>query len=251
MEYNDTQYGTENGNFEVSEYLQQQKEVEPPQKSRKTKYEKPLWREYVETIAVALLAALILRVFVVSAYHVSSGSMEDTLTEGDYIFVNKLAYDWGEPTIGDVIVFDNPFEESKDYIKRIMAVEGQTVEIVDKVLYIDGEVAPIPYYSKHIDNRIFPSVLSNRDNFGPMLVPSGQYFVLGDNRDDSQDSRSWGCVDKKHIKGRAIFVYFSYEPDADAPEWKAPYVLEFFQISWHNLTTFPSRFRITRLGPVQ
>ncbi|MCK5125369.1 MAG: signal peptidase I [candidate division Zixibacteria bacterium] len=228
----------------------QDKQVAPPQDFKKLKTEKPIWREYLETIIIALLAALILRVFIVSAYRVSSGSMEGTLTEGDYIFVNKLAYQWSPPESGDIIVFRNEFKDTRDYIKRIIATEGQTVEIIDKTVYVDGEVAPIPFDTKYVDNRIFPSVLSNRDNFGPMMVPEGQYFVMGDNRDDSQDSRFWGCVDKKYVKGKAIFIYFSYEPDPKSPEWQAPYIVEFFEISWHNLTTFATRLRLGRLGYV-
>ncbi|MEE9441943.1 MAG: signal peptidase I [candidate division Zixibacteria bacterium] len=258
MDYNETQYGNNSGfdtgaetgynaGYETGEFTPRQ-EVALQRVSKKTKTEKPIWRQYGETIVIALLAAMILRLFVVSAYRVSSGSMEDSLTEGDYIFVNKLAYNWSPPQAGDIIVFENPFEDSKDFIKRITAVEGQTVEIIDKVLYVDGQVAPIPSLSKHIDNRIFPSVLSNRDNFGPMMVPANQIFVLGDNRDDSQDSRFWGCLDKSYIKGKAIFVYFSYAPDPNSPEWKAPYVGEAFEIIWHNLTTFPTRLRPDRLG---
>ncbi|MFH1700897.1 MAG: signal peptidase I [Candidatus Zixiibacteriota bacterium] len=266
MDFNETQYGNKsgldngqetgykNGNdtrydagYETGEFLRR-REVTPQRSGKKTRIEKPIWRQYVETIAIALLAALILRVFIVSAYRVSSGSMEETLTEGDFIFVNKLAYNWSPPQASDIIVFENPFEESKDFIKRIAAVEGQTVEIIDKVLYVDGQVAPIPPMSKHIDYRIFPSVLSNRDNFGPMMVPANQVFVLGDNRDDSQDSRFWGCLDKRYIKGKAVFVYFSYAPDPSSPEWKAPYIGETFEIIWHNLKTFPTRMRLDRLG---
>lgn len=247
----DYQYGTDtNNDFEVGDLLQQ-KPVEPPRRSRKIKVQKPVWREYLETIVIALLAALILRVFVVSAYRVSSGSMEDTLTEGDYIFVNKLAYKWSPPLAGDVVVFHNEFQDSKDYIKRIVAIEGQTVEIIDKTVYVDGMVASMPDGMKFVDNRIFPSVLSNRDNFGPMQVPEGQYFVMGDNRDDSQDSRFWGCIEKKHIKGKAIFIYFSYEPDPESPEWQAPYVVEFFEILWHNIKTFATRLRPTRIGSIE
>ncbi len=231
--------------------LDQHYKPEPPQApeiKESLRQGKPRWREYVETIVIALLAAALLRIFVVSAYRVSSGSMEDTLTTGDYIFVNKLAYNFGEPKTGDIVVFENPFDPGKDYIKRLVAIEGQTVEIVDKILYIDGQVAEIPEFSKHIDNRILPEVLSSRDNFGPMQVPGGQYFVMGDNRDDSQDSRFWGCVDKSYFKGQAIFIYFSYEPDPQSPEWKAPYVVEFFEIAFYNLTRFPSRLRIWRIG---
>ena len=248
MEYQQTPFSTNSGlNIQT---VQTPPEVTPARESRRVTVGKPVWREYLETIIIAILAALILRLFIVSAYRVSSGSMADTLAEGDYIFVNKLAYQWSDPQPGDIIVFQNPYEESRDYIKRVIAVEGQTVEIADKVVYINSQVAAIPPLSKHVDSRIFPSVLSNRDNFGPMMVPANQVFVMGDNRDDSQDSRFWGCLDKSYIKGRALFIYFSYEPDPQAPEWKPPYIFEFFQIGWHNLTTFFSRVRPDRLGPV-
>jgi signal peptidase I len=215
---------------------------------RQPKKEKSLLREYAETITIALLAAVLLRLFVVSAYHVSSGSMEDTLLAGDYIFVSKLAYEYSPPKIGDVIVFSNPYDPGNDYIKRIVAVGGQTVEVVDKVLVVDGQISPIPEGSKNIDSRIIPAELTPRDNFGPITVPKGQYFVMGDNRDDSQDSRFWGCLDKSNIKGKALFIYFSYVPDPKAPQWKPPFILEFFQILFHNIGTFSSRARLERIG---
>jgi signal peptidase I len=246
----ETPFDTQGFGVEQQEFpVQKEKPQAAPKRPRKGKTIKSLLREYAETIAIALLVAVVLRVFVVSAYRVSSGSMEDTLIEGDYIFVNKLAYKFAEPKAGDVVIFENPYDgEQRDYIKRIVAVEGQTVEIIDKVLYVDGEVAPIPAEVKHSDYKIFPAVLSNRDNLSPMTVPPGQYFVLGDNRDDSQDSRFWGCIDKSFLKGKAIFVYFSYEPDSEAPQWKAPYIFEFFEIVFHTITTFPTRFRIERIG---
>ena len=233
--------------LDIAENIQRQ-DIRKPRSGKKEKTVKPVWREYTETIIIALLAAVILRVFVVSAYHVSSGSMEDTLMVGDYIFVNKLAYEFSPPKLGDVIVFDNPYDPGKDYIKRIIAAEGQTVEIYDKTVYVDGAVAPIPINSKYIDSEVLQGVLSNRDNFGPITVPTNQYFVLGDNRDDSQDSRFWGGVEKSNIKGKAIFVYFSYAPDAGSPTWESPYILEFFQILYYNLRTFPQRLRVERIG---
>ncbi len=232
--------------FDVDNYIARQ-DVAPPRPGKKKKKGKSVFQEYAETIIIALLVAVVLRVFVVSAYRVSSGSMEDALLEGDYIFVNKLAYEFTPPKLGDIIVFENPYDPGRDYIKRIVAVDGQTVELWDKVLYVDGHVASIPEHSKNIDENILQGTLSPRDNFGPLVVPAGQCFVLGDNRDDSRDSRFWGCVDKNNIKGRAIFIYFSYEPDAESPEWKAPYIFEFFQILWYNLTTFPNRLRIERI----
>ena len=222
----------------------------PPLYRQKTTKEKSVLRQYIETIVLALLAAILLRMYVVSAYRVSSGSMEDTLLEGDYIFVNKLAYQSATPKAGDIIVFENPFDASRDYIKRIAAVEGQTVEVIDKVVYVDGKVAPIPQLSKNSDPKIFPGVLSVRDNFGPLMVPMGQFFVMGDNRDNSQDSRYWGCVDKSYIKGKAVFIYFSYVPDPKAPEWKAPYIFEFFEITFYNLFHFPDRLRLEQIGRI-
>ncbi|MCP4569863.1 MAG: signal peptidase I, partial [FCB group bacterium] len=136
---------------EVKEEPIYRQQVVAPKSDIKIKTQKPIWRAYLETIAIALLAALILRVFVVSAYHVSSGSMEDTLLEGDYIFVNKLAYEFSPPKLGDIIVFENPYNPTMDYIKRLVAAEGQTVEIYDKILYVDGYVAPIPEDLKHSD----------------------------------------------------------------------------------------------------
>jgi len=185
---------------------------------------KPLWREYLETAVIALAAAILLRIFVVSAYRVNSSSMEDSLMSGDYIFVNKLAYEYGSsPKVGDIIVFKYPNNPKKDYIKRIAALPGQTVQVADKIMYVDGVVATIPTLSKNIDKRIIPGDLSFRDNFGPYQVPLGEYFVVGDNRDDSRDSRFWGGVPEAYIRGKAVFVYWSWEPDPDAPGWGFPY----------------------------
>lgn len=212
------------------------------------KYQKPLWREYLETAIVALVAAIILRIFVVSAYRVSSSSMADTLLEGDYIFVNKMAYDFGtEPQVGDIIVFKYPNNPNKEYIKRITATGGDVVQIADKIVYVNDEVAQIPVESKHIDQRIIPGDLSFRDNFGPYEVPFDNYFVLGDNRDDSRDSRFWGGVPKENIIGKAVFVYWSWEP-GDAPEWKFPYIVETVQWIGYGLFNFPSHTRWDRLG---
>jgi len=213
------------------------------------KVHKPVWREYVETSLIALVAAILLRVFVVSAYRVNSASMEDTLFEGDYIFVNKLAYDYGTPPAsGDIIVFKYPNNPAKDFIKRVVALPGQTVQMADKILYVDEQVAEIPVHSKNTDKRIIPGDLSYRDNFGPFVVPEGEYFVMGDNRDDSHDSRFWGCVSEDLIKGKAVFVYWSWEPDTDAPGWDFPYVINAVQWVGYAIYNFPSHIRWDRLG---
>ncbi len=238
--------------METDFLIQEQKQIETQREARKflnRRERKPLWREYLETGIIALVAALLLRIFVVSAYKVNSGSMEDALYEGDYIFVNKLAYDYGgEPKVGDIIVFKYPNNPEKEFIKRIVALPGQTVQIADKVVYVNDEVAPIPPNSKHIDKRIIPGDLSFRDNFQPYIVPPGEYFVMGDNRDDSRDSRFWGSVPEENILGKAVFVYWSTEPDPDPVKWGFPYIIQAFQWMGRLIIDFPSRTRWERLG---
>jgi signal peptidase I len=210
---------------------------------------KPLWREYVETAVLAIVAAVLLRMFVVSAYRVSSASMEDTLSEGDYIFVNKLAYEYGsEPEAGDVIVFKYPNNPERDYIKRIVALPGQMVEVVDKVVYVDNQVATIPANSKNIDLKILPADLSFRDNFGPYTVPVEQFFVMGDNRDDSKDSRFWGSVPRDNIKGKAVFTYWSWAPNKNAPPWGFPYVIDLVRWVGYVIVNFGDNARLDRIG---
>lgn len=232
--------------------IQEIKKAEVNKQTKKVlnrKVQKPVWREYVETGLIALVAAILLRVFVVSAYRVNSASMEDTLYAGDYIFVNKLAYEYGTPPqIGDIIVFKYPNNPTKDFIKRVVALPGQTVQVADKILYVDQQVAEIPVHSKNIDKRIIPGDLSYRDNFGPYQVPEGEYFVMGDNRDDSRDSRFWGCVPEDHVRGKAVFVYWSWVPDADAPGWGFPYVIDAVHWIGYALYNFPSHIRWDRLG---
>ena len=235
------------------EYLIQDVQREEAQKYarkvRNFRVRKPLWREYVETAIIALVAAVLLRIFVVSAYKVTSSSMEDAIFEGDYIFVNKLAFKYGgAPKPGDIIVFKYPMNPEKDYIKRIVALPGQEVQIADKIVYIDGQVAPIPVFGKNTDRKFIPGDLSFRDNFGPYVVPVGEYFVMGDNRDDSRDSRFWGSVPEENILGKAVFVYWSWEPDPDAPGWEFPYVIDVVQWIGYAIFNFPSHVRWDRLG---
>jgi len=208
---------------------------------------KPLWREYVEVILLSLAAAIILRLLVVSAYRVDSASMEDSLLEGDYIFVNKLAYSFSDPQFGDIIVFRCPLDPTRDYIKRIIATPGQTVEIIDKIIYVDNRLAEIFADAKNIDPKIMPAQLSMRDNFGPVQVPPDQYFVLGDHRDISEDSRHWGFVPADNIRGKAMMVYWSWDPDETTLTWSFPYIHTAFASAWYFLTNFPSHTRWERL----
>nr|MBN2278637.1 signal peptidase I [candidate division Zixibacteria bacterium] len=230
--------------LEEFQQIETKKTAEQPIRRRK---HKPIWREYLEVVFISLAAAIILRLFIVSAYRVDSASMEDALYEGDYIFVNKLAYKFGSPEIGDIIVFKYPLDPTRDYIKRIIALPGQTVEIVDKIIYIDNELAEIFPNTKNTDPKILAAQLSGRDNFGPVQVPSDEYFVLGDHRDLSEDSRFWGFVPDQNIKGKALFVYWSWEPDPDMPHWEFPYITSVFSYTFYFLGNFPSHTRWERL----
>ena len=203
-------------------------------------------KQYALTVGIALTVGVLLRTYVVQAYRIPSRSMEDTLVEGDFLLVNKLVPRFFEPQAGDVIVFEYPLNPSKDFIKRIIATEGQIVQIVNKKLYVDGELIEGRFPGKHIDYQIFPAAYSNRDNFGPFQVPQDQYFVLGDNRDNSQDSREWGFLDQKHVKGKAFLIYFSWASDPTAPRWSGP--LSLFEILAYNLTRFPFRVRWDRVA---
>ncbi|NWF98641.1 MAG: signal peptidase I [Nitrospirae bacterium] len=179
-----------------------------------------LW-EYIKAIFTALILALIIRAFVVQAFTIPSGSMIPTLLVGDYILVNKFLLGspidvpftninlfrmpgLRKPHRGEIIVFKFPVDPSKDFIKRVIAVEGDTIEGRDKIIYVNGQPLNEPYI-RHFDNFVFP----NRDNFGPITVPPNKFFVMGDNRDNSRDSREWGFVDMKDIKGKALIIYFS------------------------------------------
>jgi signal peptidase I len=180
--------------------------------------EKPRWRQNLESIALALLIALAVRSSVVQAFWVPSGSMLPTIQIGDHIFVNKLAYSVRLPLIGtelmktgdlhrsDIVVFISPIDPSTDLIKRVIAVPGDTVEIRNKQLYVNGEKLP-DAHAFFSDTSIMPT--SHRDNMPPTKVPEGKFFVMGDNRDRSYDSRFWGFANISDIKGKATFVYWS------------------------------------------
>jgi signal peptidase I len=178
---------------------------------------KSLLREYAEIIVLAVGLALLVRTFFIQAFRIPSESMEDTLLVGDFLFANKLLYgpklpfvDVRVPAIrdpkpGDIIIFRFPLDPKIDYIKRCVAVEGQTVELIDDQLYVDGVLREEPFTKYVFGSR------PDR-HFGPFTVPPGQIFMMGDNRDNSADSRAWGPLDKKLIAGKAMFIYFSWNP---------------------------------------
>ncbi len=163
---------------------------------------------WIKDIAIALVIALIIRALFVQAFRIPSGSMIPTLLVGDHILVEKITYRFREPKRREIIVFKFPLDPSKDYIKRVIGLPGDTVQIVNKQVYINGKRLIEPYVL-HTDPNILPASVSPRDNYGPVRVPKNEFFVMGDNRDNSFDSRFWGFVPKKDIIGKAFIIYFS------------------------------------------
>ena len=187
--------------------------------SNSTRPKKSVFREYGEAIIIALVLALIIRTFIIQAFKIPSGSMLETLQIGDHLLVNKFLYGlkWPfgdnyaiqgvDPERGDIVVFKYPNNRDIDYIKRIIGVPGDTIEIRNKQLIRNGQAISESYIRHSQPNLMLPV----RDNYGPVTVPAGKYFMMGDNRDDSQDSRFWGFVDRLELHGKAWRIYWSSE----------------------------------------
>jgi signal peptidase I len=193
--------------------------------------QKSVLREYYEAILVAFILALFVRTFVFENFKIPSGSMMDNLLIGDHLVVNKFIYShqastflhrllpYRHPRRGDVVVFKYPNQPRRDFIKRCVAVAGDEVEVRNKQLYINGEAQQESHVVFKGDQlgrmRGLPG-----DNYGPRVVPESMIFCLGDNRDNSLDSRFWGPVPLSYVKGRAVMIYWSYEADRDDWEWR-------------------------------
>jgi signal peptidase I len=211
-------------------------------KNRGSIKKKSVFREYAEAAAIAILLALFIRTFVVQAFKIPSGSMKPTLLIGDHLLVNKFIYGikipfidryilkFKSPKIGDIVVFKWPRDEKKDFIKRVIGVGGDTVEIRNDILYINGKQIKTKYVDDYRDDEVrraekYTEFLYNlehfildekksNENLGPITIPENSIFVMGDNRDNSHDSRYWGFVEENKIKGKALVIYWSW------PHWK-------------------------------
>lgn len=173
-------------------------------------------REYAEALIIALILALAVRAFVLQAFKIPSGSMIPTLQIGDHILVNKFIYWFRDPQRGDIIVFKYPMDESRDFIKRIVALPGETFEVKNKKVYINGK--PLEEsYPVFAQGPGASEITVPKDNYGPLTMGKEQFFMMGDNRDSSMDSRWWGGLDKCKIKGKAFIIYWSWKPDDGAP----------------------------------
>ena len=203
---------------------------------------KSTFREYAEAAAIAVLLAFFIRTFVVQAFKIPSGSMKPTLLIGDHILVNKFIYGLKipftdrylvqikRPKRGDIVVFKWPTDENKDFIKRVVGIDGDKIAIIDDVLHVNGEKIVTQYVEKYEDRDLtradkYLELLgeckhyildehTKHENHGPVTVPENSVFVMGDNRDNSHDSRYWGFVSLSKLKGRAIIIYWSW------PNWK-------------------------------
>ncbi len=186
-----------------------------------------LW-DYFKAIVIAVIIALLFRTFVVQAFKIPSGSMEPTLIPGDHILANKFIYGIhipftesvihvSHPETGQVIVFKFPYAKKYnlhpgiDFIKRVVGTPGDKIQIIDNRVYINNHIYSCKY-AKWASNKILPAYNSPRDNYGPVTVPQNELFVMGDNRDNSFDSRYWGFVPYKDIIGQAFIIYFSWNP---------------------------------------
>ncbi len=215
-----------------------------PKRGKKRKTKKiSRKRELIKALFLIILIAVAVRVFLVFPFDFDNDAMQGGFYAGDYVLTSKISYKLNTPKVGDIVVFDHPFRAGEKAARRIIAIEGQTVETVGKMVYVDGEPLSEPVTVQHLDYRILPPNFSNRDYSPPQQVPPAHVYVLGDNRDQSEDSRDFGFVPASSIQGKVLFVYFSWKPDPNAPRMESPYIIPAIQIVFYNLFHFPSRVR--------
>jgi signal peptidase I len=193
-------------------------------------FKKSTLREYFESIVIAVILALFVRTWVVQAFKIPTGSMENNLLIGDHLLVNKFIFGpagpasallpVGEVHRGDIVVFKYPEDPERDFIKRVIGLPGESLEVRDKKVYVNGAPIDEPYVHYLEPAGAFGEVTSFdvRDRYGPVTVPPGHYFVMGDNRDNSQDSRYWGFLPRHYVKGKALLIYWSYDAGPEAAE---------------------------------
>ena len=186
-------------------------------------FRKSTLREYFESIVIAVILALFVRTFVFQTFKIPSGSMEDTLLVGDHLIVDKF----GSRPIdrGQVVVFKSPEQPETDLIKRVIGLPGETVELRGRTVYIDGQPLTEPYTRFMLSGSVLDEATLGagsgdvRRSYGPVTVPADHYFMMGDSRDNSRDSRFWGFMPRTHLRGRALFVYFSLGESLGAMRW--------------------------------
>ncbi len=178
--------------------MEEKMDISGPQKPDQGKKQSMLVGEILESVAIAVILAVIIRFFLFQPFYIPSGSMEPTLKPGDRIIVNKITYRFSTPERGDIMVFKYPRDPERDFIKRVVGLPGENIEIKDSIVYINKKQAPQPFLAPGISFA----------NFGPVKIPEGNYFMMGDNRNNSEDSRVWGTLPGENIVGKAMFKYW-------------------------------------------
>jgi signal peptidase I len=188
-------------------------------------------QEYIEAIIIAILIAVFIRTFIIQAFKIPSRSMVPTLLVGDHLLVNKFIYgikipyfrkaiiSFTDPQRGDIVVFIYPNDRTKDFIKRVIGISGDTIEIKNKKIFINSKEYT-DSFGIYSDSVIYPRTMQPRDNYGPVTVPKDSLFVMGDNRDESADSRFWGFVDLKDVEGKAFIIYWSWNHEDSSLRWR-------------------------------
>src|SRR5512138_3058522 len=225
-------------------------------------FKKSTLREYFESIVIAVILALFIRTFVVQAFKIPTGSMENNLLIGDHLLVNKFVVGPTQGSIerallpvrpiarGDVIVFKYPEEPERDFVKRVIGLPGETLEVKNKKVYIDGKPLNEPFVH-FLELPAAPSELHEvtsfdvPENYAPVTIPPNEYFMMGDNRDNSQDSRYWGFLPRDYIKGRALVIYWSYESGRE--DYEATGITAGIRNLFSVVTHFFTRTRWSRM----
>ncbi len=241
-----------------------------------------IW-DWTKSLGIALIMALMIKISVVEAYKIPSSSMENTLLVGDFLLANKFVYGMrlpipftdirlpaiSDPKPGDIVIFKYPFNPSINYIKRCIAVEGQKIKIENKQVYVDGKAIALPENGQFMDSEIYPYYNTGswgrnvRDNMPEIEVPKGMLFMMGDNRDNSADSRFWGFLDRKLVQGKAMIIHWSWNPwdpkldnekdhppmgTSGPPEVSAGDPFSILKSVAYNVYHFPERVRWSRIG---
>jgi signal peptidase I len=225
-------------------------------------FRKSTAREYFESIVIAVVLALFVRTFVFQAFKIPTGSMENNLLIGDHLLVNKFMFgptaSWLERALlpvrevqrGDVVVFKYPEQPERDFIKRVIGLPGETLELKGRTMFVDGTALDEPYV-KFMESGELGAPKDDlgdgdiRRKYGPVTVPVSHYFMMGDNRDNSQDSRYWGFLPREYMKGRAAFVYWSYE--AESADYQTSGLGEQVEGLLDTVTHFVTKTRWSRL----
>ncbi len=245
------------------------KTKKPAKKIENRTWYESLW-DFVQSLGIALILALMIKASVVEAYKIPSGSMEQTLLVGDFLLANKFVYGMrlpipfltdiklpalAEPKPGDIIIFKYPLDQRQNYIKRCIAVGGQKVKIVNKQVFVDGKPVPLPTHGQFMDStHVYPHFndgqwgMGIRDNMPETEVPKGYLFMMGDNRDNSADSRFWGFLDRKLVMGKAMIIHWSWAPDENAPQVSASNPFSYPVNIAYNIVHLPDRVRWGRIG---